>query len=262
MENNVFEKIIDGAGISKEEACALFRCTERELNDIKKGKKKLDAEVYYNLTKRFSVSMDYLMKGTPKNISDQRIEMLWKKKLAQDKNAIAVIDYQEYLLENDVKVTKAVTALFDPLTKSVNAYKLLALDNFKLVDTLYKSVFSVMGGYKKSPFKESDTENVIQSWEALRKAAGELYVEDILTDDGFVEYALEHDAYRNARVILNEVAKGQRKWNPELILKLIEKGAAVQKASGIFKGELVFEDDFVTTKLLEKLCKDEIKNKK
>lgn len=261
MEDNVFVKLIDGTGITKEEACKLFCCKENELNEIKKGKKKLDADVYYNLTKRFSISMDYLMTGKPKTISDQRIEMLWKRKLSKDKNAILVIQYQEYLLENDVRVTKAITDIFDPNTKTINAYKLIALDNFKLVDTLYKSNYSVDGGFKKSPFKESDSENICNNWEAIRKACAELYVLDILTDDGFVDYALEHDAYRNARVVLNEISKGQRKWDPELILKLISKGAAVQKASGIFEGNLVFEDDFVTTKLLEKLCKEEIKKK-
>lgn len=259
MDENVFVKIIEGTGISKEETLKLFMTNEKELKEILKGKKVPPTEVYYNLTKRFSVSMDYLMKGKPKTIADQRIEMLWKRKLVEDKNAILVIDFQEYLLENNVKVTKTVTDIFDPNTKSVNTYKLLALDNFELVDALSKSKFNVNGGFKISPFKESDSENTCTNFDAIKDACGELYVKDILTDDGFADYALQHDAYRNARIILNEISKGQRKWNPELILKLISKGAAVQKVQGIFNGELVFEDDFVTTKLLEKLCKDELK---
>jgi hypothetical protein len=64
----------------------------------------------------------------------------------------------------------------------------------------------------------------------------------------------------NARKILLEISNGTRKWNPELILKLIQKGACVQKAYKIDnQGKLVFQDDFVATKLLEKLCKEEIK---
>ena len=148
---------------------------------------------------------------------------------------------------------------FDKGKRILNTYQVLAINNYKYIEVLSKSSYTPLGGYKPSPFKEAN-ENLITTWDNLKKAAGKLYVSDVLTDDGFAEYALLEDAPINARKILLEISNGTRKWNPELILKLIQKGACVQKAYKIDnQGKLVFQDDFVATKLLEKLCKEEIK---
>ena len=123
------------------------------------------------------------------------------------------------------------------------------------------SDYLVSGGFKLSPFKESDTDNLVKNWLDVKKACGKLYLAAQLNDDGFAEYALIEDSYKNSRLILREISNGTRKWNPALILKLISLGACVTKVARIFNGELVFEDDFISTKLLEKLCKEELGEK-
>lgn len=260
--DNVFVKIIEGSNLSDIEAMELFRCTQAELKAIKKGTAKPSTEGIYTITKRFGCTMDYLMTGKPSMIADRRLEFLYEKKKAKDNQEIALIEYEEYLLENDIKPSKAMINAFDKGKKVLNTYAVLAINNFKYIEVLSKSIYSPLGGYKESPFKEAN-ENLITNWDNLKKAAGRLYTKDILTDDGFAEYALLEDAPQNARRILAEISSGARKWNPELILKLISKGACVQKAARIDNNNnLVFQDDFVTTKLLEKLCKEELDKKK
>lgn len=260
--DNVFVRIIEGSNLSDKEVMELFRCTQDELKKIKKGTAKPNADGIYAITKRFGVSMDYLMTGKPTQIADRRLEFLYEKKKAKDNQEIALIEYEEYLLENDIKPSKAMINAFDKGKKILNTYQVLAINNFKYIEVLSKTNYSPLGGYKPSPFKEAN-ENLITNWDNLKKAAGKLYADGILTDDGFAEYALLEDAPVNARRILAEISSGARKWNPELILKLISKGACVQKAFRIDNNnQLVFQDDFVSTKLLEKLCKEEIESTK
>ena len=256
---NVFVRIIEGANLKDKEAMELFHCSEAELKQIKKGTLKPNAEGVYAICKRFGVSMDYVMTGKPTMIADRRLEFLYEKKKAKDNQEIALIEYEEYLLENDIRPSKAMISAFEKGKRILNTYQVLAINNYKYIEVLSKSSYTPLGGYKESPFKEAN-ENLITTWDNLKKAAGKLYVSDVLTDDGFAEYALLEDAPVNARKILLEISNGTRKWNPELILKLIQKGACVQKAYKIDnQGKLVFQDDFVATKLLEKLCKEEIK---
>lgn len=259
--DNVFVKIIEANALKDEEAIALFKCSKEELKDIKKGVKKPSTEGMYAITKRFGVSLDYLMTGKPHMIGDRRMEFLYQKKLTKDQAQINQIEYEEFFLAKDIKVTKAMLEAFDRETKTVNAFKIIKLNNFQVVDALASSDYLVSGGYKQSPFKESETENLVKNWLDIKKACGRLYLSGQLNDDGFAEYALIEDSYKNSRLILREISNGTRKWNPELILKLIKLGACVTKVASIFNGELVFEDDFISTKLLEKLCKEEINAK-
>jgi hypothetical protein len=260
--DNVFVKIIEDSNLTDKEACELFKCNEIELKQIKKGTQKPTTEGIYAITKRFGCSMDYVMTGKPTQIADRRLEFFYEKKKAKDNQEIALIEYEEYLLENDIRPTKAMINAFDKGKKVLNTYQVLAINNFNYIEVLSKSSYMPLGGNKASPFKEAN-ENLITNWDNLKKACGKLYVNDILTDDGFAEYALVEDAPVNARKILSEISNGSRKWNPELILKLIAKVACVQKAARIdSNNNLVFQDDFVSTKLLEKLCKEEVENQK
>lgn len=259
--DNVFVKIIEANNLKDDEISAIFKCSKDEIKDIKKGTKKPSSEGLYSITKRFGVSLDYLMTGKPYMIGDRRMEFLYQKKLTKDQAQINLIEYEEFFLQKDIKVTKAMLEAFDKETKTVNAYKIIKLNSFNVIDALASSNYAVAGGYKQSPFKESDTENLVKNWLDVKTACGKLYLAGQLNDDGFAEYALIEDGYKNSRLLLREISNGTRKWNPELILKLISLGACVTKVGSIFNGELVFEDDFISTKLLEKLCKEEINAK-
>jgi len=258
---NVFVRIIEANNLKDDEVCSLFKCSKDELKDIKKGNKKPSKEALLAITKRYGVTMDYLMTGKPSMIGDRRMEFLYQKKLTKDQAQINLIEYEEFFLQKDIKVTKAMLDAFNKETKTVNAYKIIKLNSFLVVDALANSSYLVSGGFKQSPFKESDTENLVKNWLDIKKACGKLYLAGQLNDDGFAEYALIEDSYKNSRLLLREISNGTRKWNPELILKLISLGACVTKVASIFNGELVFEDDFISTKLLEKLCKEELNAK-
>ena len=259
--DNVFVKIIEASSLKEEEILQLFKCSKDELKDIKKGTKKPSTEGLYAITKRFGVTLDYLMTGKPYQIGDRRMEFLYQKKLAKDQAQINLIEYEEFFLQRDIKVTKSMLQAFDKDNRQINAYLIMKLNNQKVIEELSNSDYTVVGGFKKSPFKESDTDNLVKNWLDVKKACGQLYLASQLTDDGFAEYALIEDSYKNSRLILREISNGTRKWNPSLILKLIKLGACVTKAAGILNGELIFEDDFISTKLLEKLCKEELGEK-
>lgn len=260
--DNVYVKMIEGNNLSDKDAMDLFCCNALELKDIKKGNRKPSKEGILSITRRFGCSIEYATNGNPTQIADRRLEFLYEKKKTKDRNEIRLIEYEELLLENGIKPTKAMISAFDKSKGILNTYLVLSINNYDYIEVLSKSSYTPLGGYKASPFKEAN-ENLITNWDNLKKAAGRLYNQDILTDDGFAEYALLEDAPVNARKILSEISSGARKWNPELILKLISKGACVQKAFKIdSNNQLVFQDDFVSTKLLEKLCKEELKNKK
>ena len=258
---NVYVRIIEGNNLTEKEAMELFCASQADLKAIKKGTLKPSKEGLTAIAKRTGASMEYLTTGKPKVIADRRLEFLYEKKITKDNAEIALIEYEEYLLENSIRPSKAMINAFDKGKKLLNAYAVLSINNYEYIEVLSKSIYSPLGGYKPSPFKEAN-ENLITNWDNLKKAAGRLYTMGVLTDDGFAEYALLEDAPVNARKILLEISNGARKWNPELILKLIAKGACVQKAARIdMNGNLVFQDDFISTKLLDKLCKEEVASK-
>lgn len=259
--DNVFVRIIEASSLKEDEVLQLFKCTKEELKEIKKGTKKPSTEGLYSITKKFGVTLDYLMTGKPYQIGDRRMEFLYQKKLTKDQAQINLIEYEEFFLQRDIKVTKAMLEAFNKDKREVNAYKIIKLNNQKVIEELSNSDYLVSGGFKLSPFKESDTDNLVKNWLDVKKACGKLYLAAQLNDDGFAEYALIEDSYKNSRLILREISNGTRKWNPALILKLISLGACVTKVARIFNGELVFEDDFISTKLLEKLCKEELGEK-
>jgi hypothetical protein len=121
--DNVFVKIIEDSNLTDKEACELFKCNEIELKQIKKGTQKPTTEGIYVTTKRLGCSMDYVMSGKPTQIADRRLEFFYEKKKAMDNQEIALIEYEEYLRDNDIRPTKAKINAFDKGKKVLNTYQ-------------------------------------------------------------------------------------------------------------------------------------------
>ena len=139
--DNVFVKIIEASSLNEEEILQVFKCNKEELKEIKKGTKKPSSEGLYSITKKFGVTLDYLMTGKPYQIGDRRMEFLYQKKLAKDQAQINLIEYEEFFLQRDIKVTKALQQAFDKDKRQINAYLIIKLNNHKIIENYNKFIF-------------------------------------------------------------------------------------------------------------------------
>ena len=95
------------------------------------------------------------------------------------------------------------------------------------------------------------------TWEEGDKAVYEYFLKGALKNPGWTVFGLDSMDEYGAQKYLNDIRTGKKPFDPEIILKLLDKGAVVKHDIGAVEfGERgdVCTEDYIETALLKDYC--------
>lgn len=267
---NIFKLVVDAYQLSEKDAKELFKCDDLLFKKILDGNEKPSLDGIYNLSQKYGITLDLIMKPEKANKKDQAILDDLNLRIKKIKMSKAEDEFYKKLLKNKITCISRnkITDIYDSENNKINIAGVIVKDNYEL----YKFVKSLgldvkPGGYKINPLEEYSKGNIIDSWDKAENTVFSLSKSGILKDKGFKNMVLDLNigglSVEEANEILKKYQNGTIAFNPRHVLVLINNGAYVQRFAGTTIDNAGFavdhwEKDVFQTLLLKKYCEDNI----
>ena len=228
-----------------------------KIQDVIDGKKDFDLREAAAFIKIFGVTMDYILDGTPVNRTDLQVERFIQHEALKLKQNNDVKSLKKLLSDNGLQDFSI--DFYDINTGKIDVYNLLVKNSaelYKVVSENYEVLPKSWGEQMGTLLHGKFSGNYDWDWHTVNTNLYKFLGEPI-TDTSFVylcEGLGEHEASR----VLNHFKNGKLRFDPKVVLYLIDCGAKLQ-IPNLGEGPSKNPYDYLNTMLIKDLCERLIK---
>lgn len=251
------KEILQYSHIEVKDVSMKIEITAEQLQDVIDGKKDFDLREARAFIEFFGVTMDYILDGIPGNRNDRKVERFIQQEALKLKQNDDLKNLKKLLSDNGLQdfsidfydfYTGKIDVYNLLLKNSAELYKVIS-ENYEVLPKSWKLEMGTMHHSKVSENNDWDWHTVNTN---LYKFLGKL-----ITDTGFV-YLCEQLSESDASRILRSFQNGKLRFDPKVVLYLIDCGAKLE-IPNLGEGPLENPYDYLNTMLIKDLCERLIK---
>ena len=245
------KEILQFSHIEVKDVSMKIEITAEKLQDVIDGKKDFDVREARAFIEFFGVTMDYILDGIPGNRNDRKVERFIQYEALKLKQIDDVKNLKKLLSDNGLQDFSI--DFYDINTGKIDVYNLLLKNSAELYkvisenyEVLPKSWILEMGTMHHSKVSENND----WDWHTVNTNLYN-FLGKLITDTGFV-YLCEELSECDASIILRSFQNGKLRFDPKIVLYLIDCGAKIEIPE-------LASYDYLNTMLIKDLCERLIK---